>query len=707
MSVVRFTIVLAALLALAMTLGLVGCEPDRTGTAKTNAAPKVTIVNTPPDGAQFSRNPELNWFATDIDGFISFFRYSIVVDSMLQINGSPVTPEQFITQATDAQFGWDTLLVDLDHPQSSATLRLFADTQDPVNTFVSQYFFVQAEDDRGAMSEVVFRNYSRNNHYPNTHHRYARSTPFINAVDANSAANGIQLSWYGADSLDWGRTDPPLDYEWRLFGPFDLDEDIYLNSTLEDCDRDPVSGQLINCREVYTLDLDALPDTIHIDIGNGNIVSKAQPIARSQGPNFANDPTDVWVTDREATIFNVFEGMNLVETSEYKFVFWVRARDDGFVPDPTPPFSQFTVIEALYENDIAVFDETEYAFRSSYWGPFYMDTVKSVFEKLIHDAGYDQFDISDDYFWKSAIRDHTLIGTPESGPIKVPSLLNVLSYKALVFFTDAQVSGYDTSPTGLMREKVYFGMDMGVTVLMMCRNITGIQQNMGEGDEPDGIPIEMSGNFQKYFGIRSVTVEKWNYWVLKIPEYIHTPIYKEEFIAAYPVNTSEFPLIELDYGDSTSLLDRRYGQWDENLLFTPTPHSMQGLPEVGVCNKMPGAAPLFLYFSKHGQVSPFHGKVCAVRNITQDTRTSVFLFTPIAMDPVPMTQTMEITLDWLMEKFSTVAPAAKPGINYTGSIDMTERQQKVHDYLEYIEHNMTEEEKAAMGIKPLKPFVIH
>ncbi len=702
MLVVRFTIVLAALLALAMTLGLVGCEPDRTGTAKTNAAPKVTIVNTPPDGAQFSRNPELNWFATDIDGFISFFRYSIVVDSMLQINGSPVTPEQFITQATDAQFGWDTLLVDLDHPQSSATLRLFADTQDPVNTFVSQYFFVQAEDDRGAMSEVVFRNYSRNNHYPNTHHRYARAMPFINAIDANSAANGIQLTWYGADSLDWGRTEPPLDYEWRLFGPFDLDEDVYLNSTLEDCDRDPTSGEWINCREVHTLDLDALPDTIHIDLGNGNIISKAQPIARSQGPNFANDPTDVWVTDREATIFNVFEGLNLVETSEYKFVFWVRARDDGFVPDPTPAFSQFTVVEALFERDVAVIDETYYSAYIGTWMPRSLDTTKSIFNNMIHEVGYNKFDTLVDYFWFTAKKSR--FGVDPVVPNE-PDLLDVLSYKTIVFYTDAQTSGYNSTPSGLLRSKIYFAMDMGVTVLMMARNITGIGKNLGEGNKPDGIPIEMSGTFQNYFGIKSVTVEGWNYWVLARPTNLYFPQYMEEFIAAYPVNAGEFPLIELDYGNSTSLMETRYGPW-QLAPGMPT-HTMQGLPEVGVCNKMPGAAPLFLFYSKHGQVSPFHGKVCAVRNITEDTRTSVFLFTPLAMDPDPMTETMEITLDWLMEKFSTVAPAAKPGINYTGSIDLTHRQQKVQDYLDYIEFNTTDEEKAAFGIKPLKPFVVH
>ena len=85
----------------------------------------------------------------------------------------------------------------------------------------------------------------------------------------------------------------------------------------------------------------------------------SQPLAHSQGPSYASNPADVWVTDQQTTIYDVFKDVpNITKTSQYKFVFWVRARDDGYVPDPTPSFSQFLVVEALFEKSVAVFDET-------------------------------------------------------------------------------------------------------------------------------------------------------------------------------------------------------------------------------------------------------------------------------------------------------------------------------------------------------------
>lgn len=716
MSAARTFLVTFSLLALVLVTAMIGCEPDRSGTSVGNMPPRIFVVNTPPDNAQFSRNPELNWYATDIDGYIAFFRHSVVLDSMLVINGSPVTPEEYIAQASDDMFNWDTLIVDLDHPQSSATIRLFADTLDPVNTFIPQYFFVQAQDDRGAKSDIIFRRYSRNNHYPNTHHR--TGTVFINAIDADSPAPGIRVRWDGADSTDWGRAEPPLEYEWRLYGPFDTVADIYVNILQEDCVYDPTGDSFVNCVDVPVLNLDAIPDELPVNIGsvaNPEYIYRQQPLAHSRGPNYASDPTDVWVTDMETTIYNVFDGMGLTKTSKYKFVFWVRTRDDGFVPDPSPAFSQFNVVEALFERKVAVIDETGYTTTDGRWQPVDIDTVKSIFKTLINRAGVDDFDTTNqlgtDFFNSSGFKNRY----NDTLTVRKAGLLDILSHQVLIYYTDAADAGPNETPLGQMFN-VFYGLDMGANSVIFSRNIANVKSTNDERFER----VVMSGNFRNYFGINSVNVEAWSWGVYNITN-IRNPIFNEEFVGAY-ANLAGYPNIDLNWGLDTlatrdtiingtptvvvtdsvqSLLDQRYGRW-----VLKRSHVMEGLPEVGVCEKTLMAAPVYLYLSRNGDASVFNGKVCAIRQQDGDMRSAAFLFTPIAMDSIPMQECFNVTYNWLAEKFQTGGTALKPSTSYgTAFSDITERQDRIQRYLDYISEYATPEERQDLGIE-IKPFVV-
>ncbi|MEZ5358316.1 MAG: hypothetical protein R3F48_05750 [Candidatus Zixiibacteriota bacterium] len=700
MSTVRHTLVIAVLVALTVMMTLVGCEPDRKGTALENQAPIIGIVNTPPDEADFSRNPELNWYATDIDGYISFFRHAVIVDTLLKINGIVVTPEEYIAQAADDMYDWDTLIVDLDHPQSSATINLFADTLDPVNTFISQYFFVQACDDQGAMSEIAFRKYSRNNHYPNTHHR--SGDLFINALNANSAANGISVSWDGADSTDWGRTDPPLEFEWRLYGPYATDADVYVNMVQEDCVYDPTSGTYINCRNVFVLDIDAIADTMYVDPGDDRpAIPVAQPIAHSKGPNFANDPNDTWVTETETTIYNVFKGLNLQNTSQYKFVFWVRARDDGYVPDPTPSFSMFNVIEALFERDVAVIDETVYNRNAGRWCPRHMDSVVFMFNDYIHESGYTSFDTMQDLFYTTGQKSYFVENSIAGAPFTV---IDALSHKVLILHKDMLMNGISFEPNATVYT-VFLGLAQGATSWVFSRNIT----SQNQAAIIPGTIQNMNATFTSFFGVNQVGVEAFNHYTLSTaaPDFwIRNPIFLEEFIGAYPAH-SEYPLVELLYSDSlagetTSRLDSMYVLWSE---FIGRAHKLQGMPMVGVAYKSQIATPLFLYYSRLGESSIYHGKVCAVRAASNDTRTACFLFPPLAMDPEPMQETFQLTLDYLIEKFSSVQGAAKPGYS-SDPATLEYRKQLTDEYLYYINNMATDEEKEQLGIS-IKPFVVH
>ena len=694
MSAARTFCILISLLALLVATFYIGCAPDRTGTAAPNARPEVFFVNTPPDSAQFSRNPELNWYATDIDGYIKFFRHAVVVDSMLLVNGEKVTPEQFAEQATDAQFGWDTLIVDLDHPQSTATIRLYANVDFPVDSFVVQHFFIQAQDDRNALSDIKWRMYSRNNHFPNTHFRSINE--YINAPDPSSPAPGIYLNWGGADSTDWGRAEPPLEYEWRLYGPFNADDVIHVNLVKENCIYDPTADSFVNCIDVPVLDIENLPPAI------GDM---PQPLVHSKGPNFANDPSDVWVTETQTTIYNVFADLNLKKTSKYRFVFWVRARDDGFVPDPTPSFSQFFVYEAKFENSIMVIDETGYDTRNGRWGPKSINRAKAYFYNTIRAAGYEDFDTiwyrdirrPKDYFYsaqKAGIGDTSYIPTDTGRPSPIrPELIDVLGHRVMVFYNDDAEIGPKEGEFGLLRV-TYQGLDMGASAWMLARNLG----NAGMQTRP-GAEMGMSLTFSLRFGISMVVAEGWLYRVFM--ESPGNPRFNEQYIGAYS-NIQGFPNLMVDYGEG-SRLDTLYPRMFLNPL-----HVMSGLPEIGVGTRTAFATPAYLYLSKDGDLSFFHGKVNGVIQQLGDMRTACFMFTPLSIEPEPMQQVFNTVLPWLSEKFEqSPSPSLKSVTGYeSGFSSIEERRSRIRQFLEYATHYATPEEKEAWGVGDLPPFEV-
>ena len=681
MSSARTIILIFTLVIMGAIMTLVGCQPDRSGTATPNAKPLVFPVNIPPDSAHFSRNPDLNWYATDKDGYIKFFRFAVVVESLMVIDNNRVTPDVFVEEATDNQFGWDTLRVDLDHPQSTARVRLYANVDFPIDSFITQYFFIQAQDDQGAMSEIKWRMYSRNNHYPNTHFRNSRV--YINAKDANSPAPGIGVTWDGADSADYGRALPPLEYEWRLYGPYLDTATVFVNLVKENCVYDPIGDSFVNCIDIKVLDVDNLPPSVG---------GKAQPLMHSTGPNYASDTNDVWVTETQATLYDVFEGLNLNTTSQYKFIFWVRARDDGFVPDPTPSFGQFYVVEALFEKQAAVLDETGYTRRMGRWAPTSIDTAKAVFYNYIRGAGFEEFDSLSGvhYFFstdKKDIYENSVVPA-------LPTLVDILSHRVLIFYNDDAEGGPNENPAFGLLDDVFFGLDMGASGLVFARNLGDAGRNTLPGAR-----VGKSALFQWHFGIQEVVVEG---WLRDVFLDLRNPVFNEQFIGAY-ANLPGYPNIMVDYGVGSLLDNNRYPR-----MFLDTLHVMNGLPEVGVGKRTAFAAPLYLYLSKDGDRSFYHGKVCAVAQQIGDMRSACFLFTPIAMDPEPMQELFETGMVWLSAKFQgSPSGASLKGVEAyeTEYADVTARRARITEFLNYLSENADLPEVARYGIT-LKPYEV-
>jgi hypothetical protein len=659
--IVYISVFLAALLITGALLGCSSLEPNRTGTAIENQPPEMFIVNIPPDGAQFSRNPELRWYATDKDGFIAFFRYAVVVESLMVVNGNPATPEEFIAGASDQQFGWDTLRVSLDNPQSTATVRLYANVDFPVDSFVNQYFFVQAQDDKGAKSEIKFRQYSRNNHYPNT--KFRPDLFYINAKNASSPAPGINVSWQGFDSTDWGRAEPPLEYEWRLYGPFEMSDPVYVKIVKENCIYDPTGDSFVACIPVPVLDLDHLPPAVQ---------GVAQPLAHSQGPNYANDPTDVWVTDNRTTIYNAYRDLTLDTTSQYKFIFWVRSRDDGYTPDPTPAFGQFPVYEAKFERPVMLLDETYYDPRSGRHAPKRVSIAKQYFAGAMAAYGYDntQFDTVVDYRQISSNVDS----------IKTVDFMNIFSHRIQLLYNDDIVSKLNEANGFGYLWWIYRAMEMGGSAMIMARDLG----NAGQFTER---------TFANRFGITEVRMEG---WFAGVAPFLTPPYsggtFNEEFIAAYP-NIAGYPRIDVDLGPEGRLMTDYLTP-----LGDPT-HILVGLPEVGVGTRTQFAAPLYLYVSKDGDESIFNGKVMGVAQQLNDVRSACFMFTPIAMKQDSMQVLFNTMIEWLEAKFVGTQPALKSVPSYsTPSFSVAERRRQFEAAISYMQEHAEPEYLKSIGV---------
>ncbi len=672
---IQITIVLAILLAGSLSLAvlyLAGCTDSLNGEVYANQKPIVYFANIPPEGQKTGRNLIVYWYGTDRDGLIDSYRYYVATVADV---GSAV-PEDYILAVPDSD--WTYIDVDpaLSDPHTQNTIVLTADLNDPVNSFVAQWVFIQAFDMEGLSSDIVFRLYSRNDNPPETGILdFSTLIPFVDG-DSGGIVTGVRLNWDGSDPIDYPREPPVLEFQWRLYGPYDsaFFKDTVLGSFVK-----PVyvgrDGRLYNLGDTVEF-CDSLPSGTQCT----TIVVTAATQASAYGqledkffvddPDFINNPAlnlpvdssfngvDPWVTNKTTTIYNVYRNYFSDTTVQMQFIFWVRSRDDAYVADLVPAFDNFPVISPRYERDVAV-----------------LDFAGSPIDNVVLPSLNTQRTV----YWYNAIRrwnPNVVFDTSGVGSISgaSPDYLDVskvsdiplamlLKHKVLILYDD---NIFSNTFAGRQGNIIYKAIDAGINVWLTMR----ASMNSGQGNGEPLWNYTPPYDYLWYFGVRKIVFSGWFCHAVGSAETggcyppmtcSHARI--EDFMGAYPLKPT-WPAIDID----TALLHTRYGWNYPDPAYQPCLEFMPehtGLPEVDWSVRLPTTEGLYLYKSFYTDTigSPgnhplggnynMEGNPVAHRYNSGLFKTVHFNFTPLAIDSVQMQIVIDSVLNWLYKPIAS------------------------------------------------------
>jgi len=405
--------VIIPLLIIGLLNIFVGCERDIKGPPRVNIKPVVNFVNIPVENALFSSDTTIYWYGTDVDGFIDSFYYAVV-----RLSDVGSDPDAFLAGGglpTDSMDMWSGIKVELDNTGTNAKVQMSADISDPVRTYVTSYIFLLAVDNKGARSDIVYRSFAKNNHFPNTTVNVnGFRDPYINAVSDDGILEGVTINFSAEDRIDYPRNPPPFEYRWKVFGPFDdsvksLIDSVYITEVFVDLygdffqhgdtlryfnrlDTNETTGEIDTIWHEFPVDemlggnpygfwqdailgIDPHMDSLTLDsidhykladltLLNGYVVDS------SENPN--------WTFNTQVSVFDLFGKQDVSPEDDttriMSFMVWCQTRDDAHVPDPVPDFRFITVIEPKFERDVVILDAGIYSRSSVYnWPIFPLD----------------------------------------------------------------------------------------------------------------------------------------------------------------------------------------------------------------------------------------------------------------------------------------------------------------------------------------------
>lgn len=217
---------------------LTGCgKLERKGTRYDNIPPLVFFTNVPPESTYFSTSPQIYWYGTDKDGFITAYQYAVIKDSVKESWGGLDAARDSLKTGPDSA-SWINNLARLnvfgEHVPAlkghQRNVRLYAE-MDP-DIFTPQYIFLRAVDNAGGISEMKTHMYWRNNHPPQC--SIAVDTIFLKSTfyclpETTKTWKGIEIGWIGSDTLDYPdeRDQPDFYFRWELWGPYKDKDSLY------------------------------------------------------------------------------------------------------------------------------------------------------------------------------------------------------------------------------------------------------------------------------------------------------------------------------------------------------------------------------------------------------------------------------------------------------------------------------------------------
>ena len=688
------SIFVAVLLTLSAII-LSGCTDTLKGNINANVAPTVYFVNIPPDSSSFSHNPEVYWFGTDPDGQIEYYRYLVCTFA----EGGDNRQDALAWAEASHDTSWS--YIDIDpmqaDPQTTHIIPLTADLQDPVRTFVDHWVFLQAFDDDGLGSVIAIKSLNRNDHPPSTNilKTMKNDTPYVDATSAGGIVTGVKLTWEGGDVQDYdeqGLIAPPFEFEWKLWGPYSL-EDIdsiyskfrsivffpvtqdsiyYPGDTMINVDARLVEDEEGNIDWVYDYDtvifttetmtntmLGYYRDTLLATPDTTPYFDESMYLAAESW-----DGIDSWVWDIGDTLLNVYSHRDpSLETRIGRYLFVITSRDDALVPDPTPAYVDFPVIEPRYEKDVVVIDFT---------------LMKDPPYSLINDKDFsmrkglflnmiNQWNPSIVIDTSGSFNDYLLAGKYIGG---VP-LDKLMQYKMMIIYADhVTPSFFGNGQIGVQHPMIFTAIDAGINAWVTAR---GLMDGTASTPYPLGWYPPVPDEVIHYFGVEGTFNSSWAAFFNELHWFNDSTFLRmEDFVGAYSLDESQWPNLDVD----TALLHARYIWWEEGNVFTAscpwivvdtiedtlgniisvdTVGAVGALPEVNWCERRYGTEPMYLYKSKYGSDHPLghpyllEGAPVGIRYETNMFRTTWFQFTPWSINSTQMQELADNVLEWLYD----------------------------------------------------------
>ena len=520
---------------------------------------------------------------------------------------------------------------------------------------------------------------------------FIENLPFINSIQPSGPATGIRIRWEGDDIVDHPYDPPPLEFEWKLLGPYTETEysnllnsfrrrvfitndakvyrygdppdtigyDTFWNvdTTVIDsiipmllhtsfivCDTSWLPGgtRVINC------------DTILIDTLTGNNIygvidtllmvfdtaftnSQYNLLVKSSG----DEGGDTWTTDLRDSLYDVYWNHPADTTQVSRFIFAVRSRDEGLAPDLTPAWRNLTVIDPKHERDIVVIRWSNTPDENVAIIPRVQDYWFYAINNWITQTGRSgETEYNPVFDFKSASQ-----YTQYNSMLKL-----ILQYKVAVCWQDAEVSGA-WSAQQQAAWNVMVGLQAGTNGWVAARVPLG---SFSTGAKID--TVYASSAYQYFFGVSSYTFPGWSSGFYNTADEYGLGLPRsEDFIGTFSVDEDHWPALSVD----TALLHSCY-KWEGTIdpphfPYRPFLPELGALPQVGWAQPTEDAEVLYTYKSMYGPEHPmfpwlsFEGLPVMHRLNRGYFRSVHSLFTPLALEASTAQVMVDSVLNWLYD----------------------------------------------------------